>query len=529
MTAREEIGRLQRRLFERQRKLIATSVLGQNAEFRAYEQRYLRRTRDFLRQAGYAELLDAVAQADVVYVGDYHTLKQSQRSFLKLLQRRWPRRPPVVALEFVQGRHQRALDAWLAGTLDDARFLRAIEYRRHSIFDTWENFRPILDEARKRSIPVVGIDRIANGRTSLAERDRYAAARIVDALRPGAQLLVLAGQLHVAPPHLPEAVAREAARRGLPAPQPLVVYQNCERIWWALQRAGRELDADAAVVRPGEWCLINTPPVVVQQSYLDWIEGGEQPLESGHLERRFRLLARTVARFLGVDSRELRGALDDVRVYTAGNLSFVRSLRGFTRRERQQIEAQILSRESYYIPRANVAYLANLSINHAAEEATHFVRHVVSGADDEERGLVDAFYARALEEAYAFCGSKIVNPRRKCPHEPELERLARSRDARSRTLARLTLLHRQIEAGAPGLRSLRNVYGVHGTELFNAVTHTLGYMLGDRLYSALATGRMLKREVRELFLDPLDDEGQAFLTYMELSRKLRDVRIPRRV
>jgi len=51
-------------------------------------------------------------------------------------------------------------------------------------------------------------------------------------------------------------------------------------------------------------------------------------------------------------------------------------------------------------------------------------------------------------------------------------------------------------------------------------------MLGERLYYALATGRLAKREVRELFLDPLEEEGEALLTYMDLSRRLEAVRIP---
>ena len=75
---------------------------GADAAFRAYEARYLRRTRSFEREATYAELLIEAAKADVVFVGDYHTLKQSQRSFLKLVQRRSSRRPLLLALEFVQ-------------------------------------------------------------------------------------------------------------------------------------------------------------------------------------------------------------------------------------------------------------------------------------------------------------------------------------------------------------------------------------------------------------------------------------------
>jgi len=536
VTAREEIGRLQRRLFRRQEKLIAASVQGATPAFRAYEARYRSRTRGFLREALYGELLAQIAASDRVYVGDYHTLKQSQRSFLKLVQRRESSRPLVLALEFVQGRHQAALDAWLSGKLSDAPFLERIEYKRHQLFDVWPNFKPILDEARLSGLRVIGIDLLGSARTTLRQRDEYAAARIAQAAAraPEAQIFVLAGQLHVAPPHLPAAVDRKL-RQGrsarLAKAKSLTVYQNCESIYWELQRNGRELEVETAVVRTGEWCLINTPPVVVQQSFLDWIEGGDRPLESGHLEARFRELASIIARFLGLHGKALAAALEQVSVYTAGDLSFVDSLqgRGFSATEKRQIERQILSRESYYIPRAKIAYLANLSVNHAAEEAAHFVRNVVSGASDEPRGLVDAFYARALEEAYAFCGSKIVNPRRKCPHEPEFEKLARGRPGFNREVARLVLDHLRIERGERSGGALRKLYRSGGAELFNAVTHSLGYMLGERLYYALATGRMLKAEVRLLFLDPLEDDGVPFLTYLDLSKRLSDVRIPKRV
>jgi hypothetical protein len=53
-------------------------------------------------------------------------------------------------------------------------------------------------------------------------------------------------------------------------------------------------------------------------------------------------------------------------------------------------------------------------------------------------------------------------------------------------------------------------------------------MLGERIYYALATGRMLKREVRELFLDPLEEDGAALVAYLDLSRRLADVPIPKR-
>jgi Haem-binding uptake, Tiki superfamily, ChaN len=513
---------------------MTASISGATAAFHAYEARYARRVRSFLRESSYRELLEAASAADLIYVGDYHTLKQAQRSFLKLVQRRASRRPLLLALEFVQGRHQRTLDEHLAGRLTDARFLEAIEYRRHQPFDVWPNFKPILDEARRRRLPVVGIDLIGARGISLAERDTYAARRIAAAVRrqPAAQLFALAGQLHVAPQHLPAAVDRALGRRGAGRGErgKLVVYQNCESIWFDLQDKGRELDVEAVLVRPGEFCLLNTPPVVVQQSFLDWIDGGQSLTDGGPPETRFKMLARSIARFLGLDGSALRRALDQIAVYTAGDLSFLPGLRarGFSTREIRQIEQQILSRESYFIPRARIAYLANLSVNHAAEEATHFLRHVVSGAIEVPRGIVDSFYVRTLEEAYAFYGSKIVNPRRKCPLEPEMLELTRAGDAFTREVAQLVLRHKRFERGEVRPATLRAVYRSAGPALFNAVTHSLGTMLGERLYHALATGRFLKAEARELFLDPLEEEGAACLVYLDLARRLREVRIPRR-
>jgi hypothetical protein len=51
----------------------------------------------------------------------------------------------------------------------------------------------------------------------------------------------------------------------------------------------------------------------------------------------------------------------------------------FTQAELAQLRKHILSRESSYIPRARTAYLASLSLNHAAEEAAHFIRHCAVG------------------------------------------------------------------------------------------------------------------------------------------------------
>ena len=243
--------------------------------FLQYEETYLRRVRSFQRISTMSDLLSAVDDSDVVYVGDYHTLKQSQRSFLKLVQRTSARgRPTVLALEFVQGRFQGALDRYLSGRLSEARFLEEIHYAEHQVFDVWPHFRPVLELARSLRIPCVAIDLLSHQGDSLQRRDVFAARQIAAALAlpDHPRVLALIGQLHVAPAHLPARVAEICARRG-EWPRPLVVYQNCEDIYWQLADRGLEQQVEVVQVKRGEFCLVNTSPIVCQQSYLDWVEG----------------------------------------------------------------------------------------------------------------------------------------------------------------------------------------------------------------------------------------------------------------
>src|SRR5262249_21317256 len=85
----------------------------------------------------------------------------------------------------------------------------------------------------------------------------------------------------------------------------------------------------------------------------------------------------------------------------------------FSPQEKKVVRRQVELSESYYIPKHKWVYLANVSLNHAAEEASHFIRHLVAG-DEFPRNPEDAFYANVLHEGIGFFGSKIINQKRKC-------------------------------------------------------------------------------------------------------------------
>lgn len=503
-------------LFRRQKARIARVVEGQTAAFRSYEARYRRRTQDYRAVLPTAAVHQRVCEADVVYVGDYHTLPLAQQTFLGLVERALGTgRRVVLALECVEGRHQPLLDAHLAGRMPERTLLAKLGHGSDQGAGAWSGLRPLLAFARRHKLEVVGIDRRAQGERSLALRDAYAAERIARAARAGDRplVMVLVGQYHVTPCHLPAQVERalgdDVPRKGL------VVYQNCEGVWWRLAREGRVGSAEAVELPDGSLCLLNASPVVCQQSFLDALEAeaGDGPLGGPSAAEHFREMASLIGRLVGVP---VGRALDDVEVATAleGDvLARIQRRARFTRSELAQLEKHVLSRESSYIPRARTAYLASLSLNHAAEEAAHFVRHCAVGdAMDAPRGASDAFYARCLEEALGFFGSKLVNPRRTCVGLAEWAlRFGETRGV-ERQIAAFVLAHKAAETVGPD--EAVKLLPLRRDRLFHGVSHALGYLLGDALYRAFDAGSVEKADLRALFRDPFQDPRDTYFAWV---------------
>lgn len=511
---------LQLSLFKRQQAQISDAVEGASRSFRAYEARYRRHTRGPGEIITRSDVDARVAEADIIYVGDYHTLRLSQRTFLELVDRSLATtgdaRPTVLAVEFVEGRQQAALDAFMAGKMSERTFLSRIGHGSGSPYDLWTGFRPVLQFAKERKLKVVAIDRRATGPSSLATRDGYAADRIAHCAEGAARVFVLMGQFHVAPCHLPRCVNEALQSLGAKKQKKsLVVYQNCDGVWWSLARRGVLEGVEAVALSDNELCLLRASPVVCQQSFLDYLEAerGDEPLGGRSATERFRDLARLIARFVGADVSDL---IDDVCVATAADPDFLDELQArgrLNRTELSQLKRQILSRESYYVPRARMAYLAALSLNHAAEEAAHFVRHAAVGeAMERPRPLADAFYARCMEEALGFFGSRLINPRRTCTNLAAWAEAFSERAGEERQIAAFVLAHKAAES--EGAATASRLLPLRREKLFHAVSHALGYMLGDAMFKAFEAGSLSKAEVRALFRDPLDDARSTYFRWV---------------
>jgi uncharacterized iron-regulated protein len=213
-----------------------------------------------------AELLSA----DVLLVGDYHTLPASQLYVAQLLEHlaRESGREIVLGLEMVYARDQKWLDAWLRRELDERELRARIQYERSWGYE-WAPFGALLHAGRSFCADVYGVDCVPRGdMRRIAQRDRHAAAKIAELRErhPNAIVVIVFGEAHLAPNHLPAEVATR-----LPKARVVTVLQNIDELYW---KAGAERRGRAAVkVRDGVVCVFNAAPLEKYESYRDYIEG----------------------------------------------------------------------------------------------------------------------------------------------------------------------------------------------------------------------------------------------------------------
>ena len=272
---RAQMLRIQRENYEKHVGEVKRS-LGPSPVVAKYGREYHRYLKTYQSLSTKAELLRRVLASDIVYHGDYHTLRHSQRSILAMLQELVGKRNLVLCLEMFHGRDQKWVNQFMSCQLDEKAFLTKIGYARKWAYN-WNPWKHILDFCRTNQIHVLGINtEVDDPQKSLIRRDIYSAQIIGQALirNPGALIYVVDGDYHVSPNHLPREVSNRLSPLGI-NPESTIIYQNSETLYWALAEERKE-EAEVLQVTTESFCLMNTVPATKLQSYLDWLEYAEE-------------------------------------------------------------------------------------------------------------------------------------------------------------------------------------------------------------------------------------------------------------
>jgi len=460
------------------------------------------------------QLSAMVRAADVVLIGDYHALPSAQHFAATLLEQRAQPgdRPVVLGVETIFSRHQHILEEWWRREIDEEELRQRIRFDLEWSYD-WPPFYELLVTAREHADAVYGLDCVPReDLRKIGARDRHAADQIgeIRQRHSNAVILVLFGESHLAPGHLPRAL-----RERLPEQRVLTVLQNVDALYWQATGARQER-VDAVRVSDDVVCVFNATPLEKYESYRlclsRWRQEGEQSPDIGPtiynlIDSLLRFL--DVNRYASHNGTQPKFLVDLLpEVHCGSSDARLRRLLSRVTGETERIEAMLRKVEaqgSVYLPAINAFYVREFHMTGAAEEASRFLHHACRGLPLRRNGHAsgtgeppDRFYGRTLEHALAYFGSRVLYPAR--PAIGDQEGCEFSRAACER------FMHE-------ALHSDRN--------RFDAIAQRLGYTLGSQLYDAYLRGCVSRSVLRHWFLAHIEEPGKARETCFEVARKVR--------
>lgn len=545
--ARTELLALQADILKRMKADMRHLLEGDSREIKKYYHLY---KKEFLQIEAYSnkeELLEEVRRASIVFCGDFHTLRQSQKTPIRILREVVKKRAPLIlGLEMICQRDQPALDAYQAGAIHEKEFLQRIRYGETWGF-SWYNYRELLDFSRKVGIRVVGLNtELPKGKGVLEQREACAALRIAQEhlLYPDHLFFVLFGDLHVARPNLPAKTAKVLRSLGLPNDF-LLIYQNSEQIYWRLAQEGKEQEVDVVRLGPKRYCVMSTPPWIMFQSYLSWVEGQgellsdfqEEEVEPGRDYYHHLLeLVQTIAIYFKLPAERM----SDFSVYTPDDVEFVRLfeewLEAVGPAYGQVVKSELVEEGSCLLSDRHTVCLSDISITRASEKAAQLAYLLsAEGVASEWQGeTVENFYRRVFLETLGYLGSKVINYKRKCDLLGDYAEFIETHQGKSlpenlrliREVAHRVLQHSVLEKKrCEGKRSrLPQRLYPRRPAVYLRFSRALGQMLGEKIYDALIQGVADKETVRKLFFLRFDREHSAIDTYFALAEQFQEVK-----
>jgi uncharacterized iron-regulated protein len=106
----------------------------------------------------FGELIDRLLEGDLICIGEEHDSVVHHQVQEMLIKAIWARDGRLgVGMEMFQRPYQKALDRYVAGTIDETVLLEDTEYRKRWGYD-WGLYRPIADFCRRNRVPLAALN-----------------------------------------------------------------------------------------------------------------------------------------------------------------------------------------------------------------------------------------------------------------------------------------------------------------------------------------------------------------------------------
>ncbi len=478
-----------------------------------------------------------LSSSDIVLVGDYHALPASQHFTAELIEKLAATgKPVVVGVEAIVARDQHILDEWQRREIDSDELRSRIRFELDWGYD-WQPFRELLERARAAGAEIYGLDCTPRqDMRSIRARDRHAGVKIAELRRehPDAITVVLFGESHLAPNHLPK-ILRELR----PTDEVRTVLQNVDSLYWL--SAGEPDDlVEAVEVNNDVVCVFSATPLEKYEHYRLCIERWKL-FHSGKLDLApsFYNLISSLFQFLNVNPYATGHSCSPEflvdcfpEVWNVSNDEQLDRLLGRRLSSRSPVVRKILSQQgSCFVGDRNVIVAREFRMPWAAEQAARFVHQACRGfCKNAAQNGADEFYNKVIEVALAFLGSKILCPSRKlyeevdlftCYSKPdhEIAELGLTRRDFHRMLDWI-VIHKDYERNCSHYHfppKKINVSHLDAAQCQIAIT-VMGHLLGSELYVAYLQGNVSKRSLKNLFFRQTEKPGASRTLYFRASQ-----------
>ncbi|MCE3010166.1 MAG: ChaN family lipoprotein [Proteobacteria bacterium] len=507
--------RIRKSLYQQVMNHVTQLLGGESKGVSKYRRQFENEFRKRWKVAELKEIMAEIEEAQVVYLADFHALQQSQKAHMRILRLLRPHRQRYLLLECFEARHQKSLDLYMAGKISERDLLKAVEWKKNWGFP-WEHYRPLLRWAYKSKVRVFGINLASGERTakSLHRRDQFAATKVSEILSrfPEAQAVVIFGDWHLAPAHLPREV-----RKRFPTGKDVIVYQNSERLYFSLLEKNLDHSVDIVKLQKGVYCLQNVPPWVKWQNFLIYLESNSDLL----LDEEDLDWTDDVAKYVSLLASDLglRVPVDSFSVYSSGDDRLFEILGELPEAQEQKWFRGLVEEEvSFYLPELKVAYLGRPTVNQAAALAMSICFCELSRIKSYPWRMPSDFHKLIWWEAIQYFGSKLLNPKRKTDSLSDLRAglQAKSPADRGREALQLALAQKMKDLlYLSGMGEPRSLPRPRKAFSYREAARLLGGLMGEKMYFAYRKRWLTLKTLTSLLRKTTDSENFE-PTYLEI-------------
>ena len=520
------VRQLQTKLYHRARSAAHDLSAGDDAAIISYSRKFEKSLPRRFKKINREDFFASIADAGIILYGDFHTLKQSQKGFVRLLQELVVfnrSRPRLIAMEAFQAHQQLELDLLQQGKISEQEFLQRVNYEKTWGFP-WQNYQRIVSYALAEKIPIFGINiNKQRGRNKLGQRDRFCAQRLTHLVQrfPQHQILCITGEYHLADQQLPAALSHCLQKEKIKGKKVVRVVSNIDQYYFSLNSPTEFTISHYLYLKKNLFCLMDTPPWIKWQSYTFWEEQRSDNLQLDSRENAYNEI------MIDLDYHVLSLVSDLVKFFNFPNNPTILTLFNLVSgtpekiiREAQQqklvapcamktVAVRLALDEFFYVDKSKTILLTKISLNNLAEAAGQFLYDAVA-REHGKKSAVNSFYRRVIRYTLGVLCSKIINPKRKLTNYYRYvdiaqgkERVEREQQEVAREVVRFHswMLHRVEHCDGRIVRHLSRTVAMDEQVAFE-ISKSLGKIIGVRLYRQTIERHTNAEEIRALFQPP---------------------------